>query len=160
MKTTKVELSASEKERLGQFINSGSAKAREIKHANVLVKLGAGWKQNQIAEAFGLSEGTVIRIKQRFLEEGLEAALVDKARSGGPKRITGEVKAVIIATACSQAPEGHSRWSLRLLAAKMVELAVVEQPISHNTIGEILKKTNLNPGKNNNGVSQLSERNS
>ena len=153
-------ISASEKERLGQFINTGSAKAREIKHANVLLKLSEGWKYPQVAQAFALTERTVIRIKQRFLVEGLEAALVDKARSGAPKKITGEQKALIVATTCSTPPPGHTRWSLRLLATKMVELAVVEQPISHNTIGEILKKTNLNPGKNNNGVSQLSERNS
>ncbi|MGH2414721.1 MAG: helix-turn-helix domain-containing protein [Microcystaceae cyanobacterium] len=156
----KIKLSAEEKARLAEFINSGTAKAREIKHANVLLKLAVGWKQNQIAEAFSLSERTVIRIKKRFEQEGVEAALVDKARSGGPKKLTGEVKAVIVATACSQAPQGHTRWSLRLLAAKMLELAVVDQPISHNTVGEILKKTNSNPGKNSSGVSQALEPNS
>lgn len=152
-KTITIELSAAEIERLDTFINSGSAKAREIKHANVLLKLSKGWKYPEIAQAFALSERTVIRIKQRFLLEGLEAALVDKPRSGAPKTIEGEVKAVLVATTCSKPPAGHERWTLRLLAHKLVELEIVET-ISHESVRHILKKTNSNPGRNASGASQ------
>ena len=152
-KTTPIELSAAEIERLENFINSGSAKAREIKHAHVLLKLALGWKYLQVAQAFALTERTVMRIKQRFLLEGLEAALVDKARSGAPKKITGAQKALIVATTCSTPPVGYPRWSLRLLADKLVELEVIET-ISHSSVERILKKTNSNPGKNSNGVAQ------
>ncbi len=137
----KLSLEAAEIARLEEFINSGSALAREIKHANVLLKLNAGWSQTRIAEAFDLTQRTVVRIKQRCETEGVEAALHDKPRSGAPKKISGADKAVVVATACSKPPEGHSRWTLRLLADKVVELELVED-ISHETVRQILKKTN------------------
>jgi transposase len=138
---TKLTISAAEIERLENMIKSGSAKAREIKHAQVLLKLSRGWKQQDIAKACDLHPRTIIRVRNRCLKEGLEAALVDKPRSGAPKRIEGDQKALIVATACTTPPKGHSRWSLRLLADKMVELEVLET-ISHTAIATILKKTN------------------
>ncbi|MGH2415094.1 MAG: helix-turn-helix domain-containing protein [Microcystaceae cyanobacterium] len=152
MKKTKIELTPAEIERLESFINSGSAKAREIKHANVLLKLNEGWTQAAIATAFKLTQRTVVRLKQRCLEEGVAATLVDKPRSGAPKKITGEQKALVVASACSSPPTGHQRWTLRLLADKLVELELIES-ISHSSVGAILKKTNSNPGKNSKGVS-------
>lgn len=136
-----LELKAAEVARLEKFINNGSALAREIKQANVVLKLNEGWTQCRIAETFGLTQRTVVRIKQRCEVEGVEAALVDKARSGAPKKISGAEKAVIVATACSRPPEGHARWTLRLLADKVVELELVAG-ISHESVREILKKTN------------------
>lgn len=142
MRTKKaIELSAAERERLEQLIRNGTALAREIKHANVILKLSQNWKYRQIVEAFSLTERTIIRIKQRFEKEGLEAALRDKPRSGAPRKIDGDDKALIVATVCSDPPAGHERWTLRLLADKVVELEIVES-ISHVTIGDILKKTN------------------
>jgi transposase len=138
---TKLNLCAAEIERLESLIKSGSAKAREIKHAQVLLKLQRGWKHSDIASAFDVHPRTIIRVKNRCLKEGVEAALVDKPRSGAPKRIEGDQKALIVATACSTPPAGHSRWTLRLLADKVVELEVVET-ISHTAIATILKKTN------------------
>lgn len=140
-KNTPIELSASDRGRLEKFIGSGTALARQIKHANVLLKLAEGWQNQQVALAFDLSQKTVIAIRKRFLEEGLEAALVDKPRSGAPRKIDGAVKALTVATACSKAPAGHARWTLRLLADRLVELEVVED-ISHESIRQILKKTN------------------
>lgn len=140
-KTKPLTLKAAEIERLAKFVNNGTAKAREIKHANVLLKSNEGWSYPQIAQAFNLTERTVIRIKQRCQKEGLEAALVDKPRSGAPKKLDGELKALVVATTCSSPPPGHQRWTLRLLADKMVELEAVEA-ISHSSVGRILKKTN------------------
>lgn len=135
-----VELAASDRARLEKFIGSGQALARHLKHAQVLLKLAEGWQNQQAADTFGLCEKTVIAIRRRFLEEGVEAILKDKSRSGAPKRINGDVKALTIATACSPAPDGHNHWTLRMLSARLVELAVVEE-ISHESVRDILKKT-------------------
>jgi transposase len=88
----------------------------------------------------GLSQRTIFRLEKRFVTQGIEATLHDKPRSGAPKKIAGDVKALVVATACSKAPEGHDHWSLRMLSARMVELEVVEQ-FSHESIRAILKKT-------------------
>ncbi len=151
-KNKSITLTAAELERLQHFISSGTAKAREIKHAQVLLKLQQGWSHPQIAQAFDLTARTIIRLKQRYQNEGLEAALVDKPRSGAPKKLEGELKALVVATTCSTPPPGHQRWTLRLLADRMVELEAVEA-ISHSSVGRILKKMNLSPGKNANGAS-------
>jgi transposase len=87
-----------------------------------------------------VTSATVFNIKRRFLQEGLDAALFDKPRSGKPPRIDGTQRAKITALACSKAPDGHARWSLRLLADKAIELGFVDT-ISHNAVKEILKKT-------------------
>jgi transposase len=88
----------------------------------------------------GLSTQTVFNIKRRYLEEGFDSALQDKSRSGKPPRIPGEARAKITALACSEAPEGHARWTLRLLADRAVKLGFVDS-ISHNAVQQILKKT-------------------
>lgn len=140
-KNKPIELSAVERERLQQFISSGSTKARYLKHAQVLLKLADGWQNIQVAQTFDVDEKTVIRLRQRFLSEGLEQTLIDKPRSGAPLRIDGTAKALVVATTCSNAPPGHARWTLRLLADRVVELDLVEA-ISHETVRQILKKTN------------------
>jgi len=140
-KTTPIELSGADPTRLQKFIGSGTALARQIKHAHVLLKLANGWQNTQVAQAFDLTEKTVIAIRKRFLTEGLEAALKDKPRRGAPPKIDSDVKALLIATACSAAPDGQTRWTLRMLAERMVELEVVEN-ISHESVRGILKKRN------------------
>jgi len=94
-KTIPIELSASERERLEKFSSSGTALARYIKHANVLLKLAEGWPNQLVAQTFDLTEKTVISLRKRFLSEGLEACLKDKPRSGAPCQIDGAVKAVV-----------------------------------------------------------------
>lgn len=148
---TKLTLQAAQVTQLETFINSGKALAREIKHANVLLKLNQDWTQEQVAQAFNLSQRTVVRIKQRCEQEGVEAALHDKPRSGAPPKISGPDKAMIIATACTPAPVGHERWTLRLLADRLVEMELIEA-ISHETVRQVLKKTNSSPGKSSNGA--------
>lgn len=154
-KSKPIQLSASERARLENFIGSGQALARHLKHAHVLLKLAEGWPNCQVAQTFTLSEKTVINLRQRFLQEGVEGCLKDKPRSGAPSKINGDVKAVIVATACSPAPDGHARWTLRMLAERLVELAVVED-ISHESVRDILKKTKPSPGKSSPGASLAS----
>ena len=94
----------------------------------------------QIASLLGCSPTTVYNVKHRYQSEGLESALAEKPRSGKPRRISGEACARITALACSTAPEGHARWTLRLLADKAVEFGFCDS-VSHNHVRAILKKT-------------------
>jgi transposase len=108
--------------------------------ARTLLLLDRGRTPDAVAAALQIGVATVFNIKRRYFSEGLHAALYDKVRSGKPARIDGGARAKITALACSEAPKGHARWTLRLLAGKAVELGFVEA-ISHNTVKEILKKT-------------------
>lgn len=108
--------------------------------ARVLNLLHRGQHPNDIAATLSLSVPTVFNIKRRYLEEGFDAALQEKPRSGKPRRIDGEARAKITALACSEAPEGHTRWTLRLLADRAVLLGFVDS-ISHNAVRQVLKKT-------------------
>lgn len=108
--------------------------------ARVLDLLDRGHHPTGIAATLGVSVATVFNIKRRYLANGLDAALIDKPRSGKPTTIDGTARAKITALACSTAPNGHARWTLRLLADKAVEFGFVEE-ISHTTVKEILKKT-------------------
>lgn len=143
-KTKSIELTAAQSQRLDQFMSSGTTKARYLKHAQILAKLAQGWRYQTIAATFNCAPRTVSRIKQRFEREGLEAALVDKARSGKPRRIDGATKALVVATACASPPTGRVRWTLRLLTNRILELGLAEQ-LSHTTVRAILKKNELKP---------------
>ena len=100
----------------------------------------------------GVGVATVFNLKRRYLAEGFKAALHDKPRSGQPCRIDGPARAQITALACSAAPTGHARWTLRLLADKAIELGFCES-ISHSTVKEVLKKTDFNHTGNGRGAS-------
>lgn len=136
-----VDLRDEERRVLQRIIRSGKHSARRIRWAHALLKADAGWKDKEIAEALDISLPTVQRIRQRFMEEGLDVAL--GARSHRPRpylqRLDGKQEARLITLACSQAPEGHKRWTLRLLAEKMVELRYVER-VSYQTVRRVLKK--------------------
>ena len=106
---------------------------------------GPAWPDEQIAEAFSAHEATVRRLRERFVEEGLEPALQRKKRQNYTRKLDGDAEAHLIAIICSQPPKGRNRWTLRLLADRMVELAVVDS-VSAMTISRTLKKTNLSPG--------------
>lgn len=116
------------------------APAREQTRARILLLLHRGRTPDTVAAALEVGVATVFNIKRRYLSEGLTAALRDKPRSGKPASIDGVARAKITALACSEAPDGHARWTLRLLADRAVELGLVEA-ISHNTVKEVLKKT-------------------
>ena len=121
---------------------------RAVARAQVLLGLDQGWSGYVVAAERGLSAPTVYRIRQRYPQEGLAAALGERARSGAPRRFPrrfdGAARAALMALACAQAPVGHSRWTLRLLADKAVELRLVDI-IFHETVGQVLKKTSYSP---------------
>lgn len=138
--TKSIQLSKEERSSLKTLFSGGNGSNRQHNRARILDLLARNTKAAEIAALLGCSPTTVYNIKHRYQTEGLESALTEKPRSGKPPRITGEEKARITALACSDAPSGHSRWTLRLLADKAVELGFINS-ISHNEVGEILKKT-------------------
>lgn len=135
-----VNLTDDELRSLTLLTRRGTAAARVQTRARVLLLLHRGRTPDAVASALAVGVATVFNVKRRYLQEGLASALHDKPRSGKPARISGAARAKITALACSAAPEGHARWSLRLLADRAVELGLVEA-ISHNTVKEVLKKT-------------------
>ena len=146
-----VKLSAKDRRSLVHLTSKGKLEARVFKRARILLCADEGMVDAAIEQAVGSSKPTIKRIRKAYVEVGLRAALEDAPRSGRPSVFDGVERAKITALACSPAPEGHSQWSLRLLADKAVELALVEE-ISHTQVGKILKKTNSAPNKNANGV--------
>jgi transposase len=135
-----VELSTDDLRSLKTTLRRGAAPARVQTRARVLDLLHRGQQPTAIAATLSLSVQTIFNVKRRYLTEGFDEALQDKPRSGKPPRIGGEARARITALACSQAPEGHARWTLRLLADRAVTLGFVDS-ISHNAVKQILKKT-------------------
>jgi transposase len=125
---------------LKTLLRRGTAPARTQTRARILDLLHRGQHPDQIAEILQVSGATVFNIKRRYLEEGLDSALSDKPRSGKPPTIDGKIRAQITALACSKAPDGHARWTLRLLADRAVELGFLDS-ISHTGVKKILKKT-------------------
>ena len=120
--------------------------------ARVLDLLHRGRHPEEIAATLSLSIQTIFNIKRRYLSKGLDSALYDRPRSGKPPKIDGPARAKITALACSKAPRGHARWTLRLLADKAVELGFCES-ISHETVNVVLKKTASNHTAKGRGVS-------
>lgn len=125
---------------LTNILSKGKSTARVQTRGRVLDLLHRAEQPARIAEIMQVGIGTVYNLQKRYLKEGLESALTEKPRSGKPPVISGEMKARITALACSDAPTGHARWTLRLLADKAVEFGLVDS-ISYKTCGEILKKT-------------------
>jgi len=144
-------LEKDEQTELEQLIKSGRNSARVISRARVLLLLDRSQgKKNTIQEVVEngmVSQGTVYNVKQHYFAEGLAGALYDKPRTGRPiVKTTGVIEAHLVAIACSDPPQGQARWTLRLLADKLVELEVVDN-ISHVTVGSTLKKMKLSLGK-------------
>jgi transposase len=143
-------LTGTERDELMRLIAAGTAPARKLTHARILLKAdqspqGAGWVDERIAEAVETSQPTVSRVRKQYVEEGLEAALNRRAPNREyHRKLDGEQEARLIAVSCGEPPKGRARWSLRLLADKLVELEIVEE-VSYQTVGRILKKTNSSP---------------
>jgi transposase len=145
-KRYRVTLTADERDELERLLARGKADVRKIKHAQILLKAdeadgGPGWPDQRIAEALEVGIATVERVRRRFVEEGLASAL--SPYRGGKRiyehKLDGAQEAHLIALACSAPPEGRARWTLRLLARRMVELAYVDT-LSYETVRQILKK--------------------
>ena len=147
MKRYKVTLEAEERQLLHDLIAAGQAAARKLAHARILLKAdaadgGPAWPDHRIADALEVSTDTVGRVRQRFVELGLDAALDRKQRERPPRevKLDGRAEARLIALACSPPPLGRAEWTMQLLADKLVELEVVDS-ISDETVRLALKKT-------------------
>ena len=145
----RVTLTEQERHELDALTRQGKLNARKFIHARALLLCDAGdggpaWKVADTSEALGITSRTIEHIKKQFVEEGLEAALNRKPLEKPPREIQfdGAFEARLIALACSDAPDGRARWTVRLLADKVVELKI-SKSVSHMTIQRVLKKTNL-----------------
>jgi putative transposase len=146
-----VTLTDDEREPLHAITKRGKVAARQLSRAHLLLHAAAGANDDAIAHALHVGTATVERTRKRFIEEGLEAALAERPRPGGRRKLESKQEAFLIALACSAPPEERPRWTMQLLADKLVELRVVES-ISDETVRRILKKTCSSRGRNKNGV--------
>jgi transposase len=146
-----VTLTQEERGMLQALVSRGKAAARKLVHARILLKAdsgegGPGWSDDQIAEGLDLGRATAERVRKEFVEEGLKVALERrKPRRRYDRALDGDGEAHLIALSCQKPPEGRSRWTLRLLADRMVALEYV-QAVSYETVHRVLKKTNLSLG--------------
>jgi transposase len=147
----KVELTPSQRSDLIEVSRRGKPLARTVKRALALLKADEGLLDREVAEAVSLSAATVARVRRRFVEEGLEAAINDRPRSGRERKLSGRQEAHLVAIACSNAPEGHTNWTLQLLANQVVAMEFAGS-ISLETVRQILKKTNSSRGRRKNGA--------
>jgi putative transposase len=134
-----VKLKEGERNELMQFLRKGKSSARSQTRARILLLSDEGLEDDEIVETLKVSKSTECRIRKRYCKDGLDFALNEKPRSGAPKKIDGRVEAQLTLLACSDPPEGRSRWTVRLLADRLVELEVVDS-ISHMSVQRLLKK--------------------
>ncbi len=150
-KRYKVTLSAEERTALTQLVNKGKAAARKLAHARILLladegEAGSGWKDDQIVDALSISRSTVERVRQAWVMHGPEAALNhQRPYQTRPRLLDGAGEAHLVRLACSAPPEGRERWTMQLLADKLVALGIVER-VSDETVRQTLKKTTSNRG--------------
>jgi transposase len=140
-----IELSPEEQEHLHRYVSQGKRSARAIKRAHLLLHRHAGKSPQESAELVGVSLGTVYNVCHRYHAEGVEAALVEKPRSGQPRKLTLRHEAELTVLACSQPPDGRNRWRVRLLHDKAIEMGIVED-VGRDTIRLFLKKMHSNRG--------------
>ena len=138
-KRYRVTLTAEERETLQVLLRGGRAKARKIARAHILLSADEGKTDEAIREALRVGLSTVARTRQRFVEGGLEWALTERPRPGAARKLDGKAEAFLIAPACSGPPEGRTRWTMQLLADRMVEVGVVEE-LSDETVRRTLKR--------------------
>ena len=145
-----VELTAEERSTLEQLLQRGKSSTRKLTRARILLQADEGLTDEEIALALTVSLATVERTRQRFVEANL-AALNELPRPGGQCKLSGKQEAHLIAVACTPAPDGQQRWTLRLLAEKVVELGFAES-IARETVRQVLKKTLSSRGCTSSGV--------
>lgn len=133
-----VELSDAERAELEAIVSKGKHKARAIRRAQTLLWSDAGKPDSEIAQLHGVTPQTVANTRKRWAKE---KSLKDKRRSGRSKRLDGKQEAYLVALACSDAPDGFEHWTMQLLADKLVELRVIDEPVSDETVRRTLKKT-------------------
>lgn len=148
-----VRLTEEQRADLSRRLERDALTGRQRRRMQILLLADQGQTDDQIAQAIGAGSSTVERIRKRFAHEGLEVALVDKPRSGAPPKLDGKQEALIVALACSDAPEGHAKWSAGLLAHRAVEMEIVES-IGESTVRRLLKKMHSSRGKSGRGASR------
>ena len=143
-----VALEPRERQELERRLRAGRASARVLARARVLLKCDDGLTDEEVVEAVGVSVGTVERVRKRFCQGGVDAALPDRPPPPRPhkRRIDGEAEARLVTLACSTPPDGRERWTLELLADRMVRLKFVDGPLSGQTVRRVLKKTSSSRG--------------
>jgi transposase len=146
-----VNLADDERAQLLALTKRGKVSARRLSRAHILLQADTGLSDDAIAQALHIGTATVERIRKRFVEDGLEAALSEQPRPGGQRKLDGKQEAFLIALACSTPPEGRACWTMQLLADRLVELQVVEA-ISDETVRRTLKKTSSSRGRRKPGV--------
>jgi transposase len=141
-----ITLTDEERKYLEDIVNKGKNPAYRIKHANILLNAESGKPDNEISDRCRCHINTVANVRQRFVEEGMEAALERKKRDKPPvqAKLDGEKEARLIAIACSKPPEGYAKWTPEMIADRMVELKIVDS-VSDSTVCRALKKTNSGP---------------
>jgi transposase len=140
-----VDLTDDERNHLLALLKKGKVAARKVRRAQILLQASEGASDAALAAALHVGVATVERTRKRFVEEGLEAALTERRRRGGQPKLQGKDEAFLIATACSAPPNGRKRWTLQLLADRLVEVGVIDS-ISDDTVWRTLKKTRSSPG--------------
>jgi transposase len=151
MKRYRIDLSEQERTSLLALIQKGKAAARKVRRAHLLLLCAEGQTDRQIAVALHTGTATVERLRKRFVEEGLEAALSEKPRPGARRKLDGKQEAFLVALTCSAPPEGRRCWTMQLLADRLVELGLVEA-VSDETVRRLLKQTNSSRGSSRVGV--------
>jgi transposase len=146
-----VTLTDDERAQLLALTKRGKVSARRLTRAHLLLQTDAGLSDEAVAQALHIGTATVERLRKRFVEEGLEAALAERPRPGGQRKLDGKQEAFLIALACSAPPEGRTCWTMQLLAEKLVELQVIEA-ISDETVRRTLKKTPSSRGRRRRGA--------
>ena len=138
---------------LARRLERDALTGRQRRRLQILLLAAQDRTDQQIVRATGASASTVERVRTRFAREGLEPAVAEKPRSGAPPKLDGKQQALIVALACSAAPEGHARWSARLLANRVVEMEIVES-LSESSVRRLLKKMRSSRGKSGRGASR------
>lgn len=141
-----VSLSEADRAYLEDVIATGRMSAREIRRAHTLLLSDEKKQDQDIARFFHIHPNTVTATRQRYCEVGLPEALQEKARPGNPPKLDGKQAAYLVALACTPAPNEREHWTMQLLADKLVELEVIDAPVSDDTVGRVLKKMRSNPG--------------
>ena len=134
-----VSLKEGEREELKRNLRKGKSSVRSQTRARILLLADDGWDDDEITDILKVSKSTASRIRKRYCEDGLDFALHEKARSGAPLKMNGRIEAQLTLLACSDPPEGRSKWTVRLLADKLVEMEVLDS-ISHMSVQRLLKK--------------------
>lgn len=146
-----VKLTEEERDELLNLTKKGKNSSRVFKRSQILLLADEGYQDKEIADILKVGESTIHRARQRYVEEGVCLALAERPRPGRPGKLSPQAEALLIATACSDPPQGRNCWTMQLLANSLVTLDVVES-ISDETVRIALKKTKSNLGSNNNGA--------